>query len=115
MYRVVDLRHGKEPQAEIRASEQNLSDFSRSMSEATLKTKELKSDVKPNNYNNNGNMDQRLMMGVLSVGYRSSPSHSIVIEKHNRPQFMWLPHDDNDDDDNNNNNKTVPTSILTVP
>ena len=32
----VDLRHVKEPQAEIRASEQNLSDFSRSMSEATL-------------------------------------------------------------------------------
>ena len=34
--RVVDLRHVKEPQAEIRASEQNLSDFSYSMSEATL-------------------------------------------------------------------------------
>ena len=34
----VDLRHVKEPQAEIRASEQNLSDFSRSMSEATLMT-----------------------------------------------------------------------------
>ena len=31
----VDLRHVKEPQAEIRACEQNLSDFSRSMSEAT--------------------------------------------------------------------------------
>ena len=29
--RVVDLRHVKEPQAEIRASEQNLFDFSRSM------------------------------------------------------------------------------------
>ena len=28
---VVDLRHVKEPQAEIKASEQNLSDFSRSM------------------------------------------------------------------------------------
>ena len=36
--RVVDLRHVKETQAEIRASEQNLSDFSRSMSEATLMT-----------------------------------------------------------------------------
>ena len=36
--RVVDLRHVKDPQAEIRASEQNLSDFSRSMSEATLMT-----------------------------------------------------------------------------
>ena len=36
--RVVDLRHVKEPQAEIRASEQNLWDFSRSMSEATLMT-----------------------------------------------------------------------------
>ena len=36
--RVVDLRHVKEPQAEIRASEQNLSDSSRSMSEATLMT-----------------------------------------------------------------------------
>ena len=35
---VVDLRHVKEPQAEIRASEQNLSDFSHSMSEATLMT-----------------------------------------------------------------------------
>ena len=35
--RVVDLRHIKE-QAEIRASEQNLSDFSRSMSEAMLMT-----------------------------------------------------------------------------
>ena len=35
--RVLDLRHVKEPQAEIRASEQNL-DFSRSMSEATLMT-----------------------------------------------------------------------------
>ena len=35
---VVNLRHPKEPQAEIRASEQNLSDFSRSMSEATLMT-----------------------------------------------------------------------------
>ena len=32
------LRHVKEPQAEIRAFEQNLSDFSRSMSEATLMT-----------------------------------------------------------------------------
>ena len=29
--RVVDLRHVKEPQAEIRAFEQNLSDFSRSL------------------------------------------------------------------------------------
>ena len=36
--RVVDLRHVKEPQAEIRASVQNLSDFSRSMSEVTLVT-----------------------------------------------------------------------------
>ena len=36
--RVVDLRHVKEPQAEIRDSEQNLSAFSRSMSEATLMT-----------------------------------------------------------------------------
>ena len=35
---VVDLRHVKEHQAEIRASEQNLSDFSRSMSEETLMT-----------------------------------------------------------------------------
>ena len=41
----------KEPQAEIRVSEQNLSDFSRSMSEATLMTycKMLKSVVQPNN------------------------------------------------------------------
>ena len=39
---VVDLRHVKEPQAEIRASEQNLSDFSRSMSEATLMTQDVK-------------------------------------------------------------------------
>ena len=31
-----DLEQVKESQAEIRASEQNLSDFSRSMSEATL-------------------------------------------------------------------------------
>ena len=29
--RVVDLRHVKEPQAEIRASEKKLSDFSRSL------------------------------------------------------------------------------------
>ena len=36
--RVVDLRHVKEPQAEIRACEQNLSDFSRSMQKATLMT-----------------------------------------------------------------------------
>ena len=35
---VIDLWHIKEPQAEIRASEQNLSVFSRSMSEATLMT-----------------------------------------------------------------------------
>ena len=34
----VDLRHVKEPQTEIRASDQNLSAFSRSMSEATLMT-----------------------------------------------------------------------------
>ena len=34
--RFVDLRRVKHPQAEIRASEQNLSVFSRSMSEATL-------------------------------------------------------------------------------
>ena len=40
--RVVDLRHVKEPQAEIRVSEQNLSDFSRSMSEATLMTSDVK-------------------------------------------------------------------------
>ena len=40
--RVVDLRHVNEPQAEIRASEQNLSDFSRSMSEATLMTLDVK-------------------------------------------------------------------------
>ena len=36
--RVVDLRHIIEPQAEIGASEQNLSDFSRSISEAMLMT-----------------------------------------------------------------------------
>ena len=36
--KAVGLRHLKEPQAEIRASEQNLSDSSRSMSEATLMT-----------------------------------------------------------------------------
>ena len=35
---VVDLRHVKEPQAEIRTSEQNLSDFSRSLQKATLMT-----------------------------------------------------------------------------
>ena len=35
---VVYLRQIKEPQAEIKASEQNLSDFSRSVSEATLMT-----------------------------------------------------------------------------
>ena len=42
--RVVDLRHVKEPQAEIRASdcEQNLSDFSRSILEAKLKTQDVK-------------------------------------------------------------------------
>ena len=40
--RVVYLRHVKEPQVEIRASEQNLSDFSRSMSEATLMTQDVK-------------------------------------------------------------------------
>ena len=34
--RVVDLQHVKEPQAKIRAFEQNLSDFSRSVSEVTL-------------------------------------------------------------------------------
>ena len=33
---VIDLRHVKEPQAEIRASEQNLSDFSRSKYKATI-------------------------------------------------------------------------------
>ena len=32
--RVVDLRHVKEPQAEIRASDQNLSDFLRSLVES---------------------------------------------------------------------------------
>ena len=42
MSRVVDLRHVKEPQAEIRDSEQNLSDLSRSMSEATLMTFDVK-------------------------------------------------------------------------
>ena len=48
---VVDLRHVKEPQDEIRASEQNLSDFSRSMSEATLMILEVKKFRKPkNNY-----------------------------------------------------------------
>ena len=36
--RVVNLRHVKEPQAEIIASEQNFSDFLRSMSQATLMT-----------------------------------------------------------------------------
>ena len=36
--RQVDLQHVKEPQAEIGASEQNLSAFSRFMSEATLMT-----------------------------------------------------------------------------
>ena len=36
--RVVNLRHVKEPQGEITVSEQYLSDFSRSMSEATLMT-----------------------------------------------------------------------------
>ena len=35
---VVDLLHVKEPQAEIRGSEQNLLDLSRSISEATLMT-----------------------------------------------------------------------------
>ena len=35
---VVDLRYVKEPQAEIRISEKNLSDISRCMSEATLMT-----------------------------------------------------------------------------
>ena len=34
----VDLRHVKEPQAEIRAPEKNFSDFSRSMSKSTLTT-----------------------------------------------------------------------------
>ena len=34
----VDLRHVKEPQAEIRASEQNLSDFPRSLWKAMLMT-----------------------------------------------------------------------------
>ena len=48
--RVVNLRHVKEPQVEIRPSELNLSDFSRSTSEATL-MKMLKSFVKPNNNN----------------------------------------------------------------
>ena len=45
--RVVDLRHVKEPEAEIRASEQNLSNFSRSMSEATLMTLDVKKCRKP--------------------------------------------------------------------
>ena len=40
--RGVDLRHVKEPEGEIRASEQNLSDFSRSMSEVTLMTYDVK-------------------------------------------------------------------------
>ena len=39
--RVVDLRHVKEPRAEIRASEQNLSVFSRSMSETMLMTQDV--------------------------------------------------------------------------
>ena len=43
--RIVDLRHVKEPQAEIRASEQNLSDFSRSI-KATLMTWNVKSVLK---------------------------------------------------------------------
>ena len=47
----LDFRHVKESQAEIRASEQNLSDFSRSMSEATLMTYDVKSVVKLNNNN----------------------------------------------------------------
>ena len=38
----VDLHHVKEPQAKIKTSEQNLSDFSRSMSEATLMTLDVK-------------------------------------------------------------------------
>ena len=45
--RVVDLRHVKEPQAEIRASEKNLSDFSRSLLKATLMTWDVKNVVKP--------------------------------------------------------------------
>ena len=40
--RVVDLWHVKEPQAEIRAPEQNLLDFSRSMSEVMLMTRDVK-------------------------------------------------------------------------
>ena len=36
--RIVYLRHVKESQAEMRASEQNLSDFSRSLEKATLMT-----------------------------------------------------------------------------
>ena len=36
--RVEDLRHVRETQAEIRASEQNLSDFSRSLWKAALMT-----------------------------------------------------------------------------
>ena len=45
----VDLNHITELQAEIRASEQNLSDCSRSMSEAKLMTQDVKSVVKSNN------------------------------------------------------------------
>ena len=44
---VVDLRHVKEFQAEIRASEQHLPDFSRSLEKATLMTLDVKSVVKP--------------------------------------------------------------------
>ena len=39
---VVDLRHAKEPQAEIRAPEQNLSDFSSSTEKATLMAWDVK-------------------------------------------------------------------------
>ena len=45
--RIVDLRHVKEAQAEIRASEQFLPDFSRSLQKATLMTWDVKSVVKP--------------------------------------------------------------------
>ena len=48
--RVVHLRHVKEPQAEIRASEQNLSDFSRSLQKVTLMTWDVKSVVNPQTY-----------------------------------------------------------------
>ena len=49
IYTEAYLRHVKEPQAEIRASEKNLSDFSRSKPEATLMTYHIKKCRKTNN------------------------------------------------------------------